>query len=161
MHVSLCSAKQYLYFIWLVSLGTLCRMCYGMEIATYILCRPIREVSRSVAIGTSLQYRVSLFEKGAEYRSYKQAVCAREFRQKFPYAPVPNVATQKRSNKLKRFDQQLQFQTVRESADYKLRTRTLLSVTWHPIACFLYHIFIPYNFRNISTTSFHSSLRIL
>jgi len=121
MHVSLCSAKQYLYFIWLVSLGTLCRMCYGMEIATYILCRPIREVSRSVAIGTSLQYRVSLFEKGAEYRSYKQAVCAREFRQKFPYAPVPNVATQKRSNKLKRFDQQLQFQTVRESADYKLR----------------------------------------
>jgi hypothetical protein len=120
MHVYLCSAKQYLYFIWPVSLGTLFRLCYGTEIAVYIL--RIREVSRrSVAIGTSLQHRVSLFEKGAKYRSYKQAWCAREFRQKFPYTPVPNTATLKFSSKLKRFDQQLQFQTVRESAEYKLR----------------------------------------
>ena len=77
MHVYLCPAKQYLYFIWPVSLDTLCRLRYGMEITTYILYRPIREASRrSVAVGTSLQHRVSLVEKGADYRSYKQAVCA-------------------------------------------------------------------------------------
>jgi hypothetical protein len=103
MHVYLCSAKQYIYFIWPVSLGNLCRLRYGMEITTYILRRSIREVSRrSVAIGTSLQHRVSLFEKDAEYRPYKRAVCEREFRQKFPYAPVPNAATLKFSNKIKR-----------------------------------------------------------
>jgi len=49
-----------------------------MEIATYILRRRIREVSRlSVEIGTSLQHRVSLYDRGAENRSHKQAVCAR------------------------------------------------------------------------------------
>ena len=84
MHVYLRAAKQYLYFLSPVSLGTLCRLCYGMEIATYILFTPIHDVSwRSIAIVTSLQLRVSLYEKGSEYRSCKQATCACEFRQIF------------------------------------------------------------------------------
>jgi hypothetical protein len=76
---------------------------------------------KPVATGTLLQHRVSLSKKGAEYRSCKQAVCAREFRQKIPYAPVPDEATVIFSDKLKRFDQQLQFQTVREHAVDTLR----------------------------------------